>query len=318
MQAQLAELIARLTSQATVPVPQTATTVHYDKIAPKPKPNRFDSKNFQEYQRWIEDVKNNFMGRPYSESEKVLTAASWLGGEHQSRWIEYKQTLDLSQFTFDNFIDWIEARIETKTARSLNAYIDLERLEASINGSPQTFYNKFSHLYDQSRSKAPINDQDKIMAFIAKLQPWLKVKILHTNPEFRDMTACLEEATRLWKLYKDDYTTSDKTSKRNRDDSDKQDDKPRKGASFKRSKQRHRGYGNFKNNHDSKRRDHREDKSKTTCYRCDRTGHRISECFATHHRDGTKLPPKDSKNAPPKLHVLSKPESNDEDNNDDQ
>jgi hypothetical protein len=307
--------------QDTVPVPPPATTrIVYEKPASKPKPDRFESKNFQEYERWIEDVKNNFTGYTYSEAEKVSTAAAWLKGEHQTRWIEYKRDLDLSRFTFDDFVEWIEARIETKTARSLNAYVDLEDLEASEMGNPQTLYNKFSHLYDQSRTKAQVNDQDKIMAFIAKLPNWLKLKLLDRNADFRDMTSCLEETTRLWKLHKEEQIALNKVLKRNRDDPNSPKDKPRKGRPTKWKRTDHESHKGKHNPSNDKKAGFKDKDSSLTCYRCGRKGHKSPDCSATRHRDGSELPPKDTKRPNPRLNSLSqksREENNDDDKDDD-
>jgi hypothetical protein len=49
---------------------------------------------------------------------------------------------------FNDFIKWIKAYIKTKTARSLNTYMDLEDLKVLEISNPQTLYNKFSHLYN--------------------------------------------------------------------------------------------------------------------------------------------------------------------------
>ena len=309
--------------QDTVPVPPVATThIVYEKPASKPKPDRFESKNFQEYERWIEDIKNNFVGHPYSEPEKVATAAAWLKGEHQTRWIEYKKDLDLTRFTFDDFVEWIEARIETRTARSLNAYVDLEEIKAPEMGNPQTFYSKFSHLYDQSRTKAQVNDQDKIMAFIAKLPDWLKLKLLDRNADFRDMTSCLEETTRLWKLHKDEQVALNKVLKRNRDDPNSPKDKPSKGRSNKWRRTDNKRHPGGQNSGRDKKPDTKakDNNSSVTCYRCDRKGHRTLDCFATRHRDGSELPPKDTKRPNPRLNSLSqksREENNDDDKDDD-
>ncbi|GAM43381.1 hypothetical protein TCE0_047f18145 [Talaromyces pinophilus] len=306
---------------ATVPEPPVATTrIVYEKPASKPKPDRFESKNFQEYERWIEDVKNNFEGHTYSEAEKVSTAAAWLKGEHQTRWIEYKKSVDLSRFTFNDFVEWIEARIETRTARSLTAYVDLEEIKPSEMGNPQTFYSKFSHLYDQSRTKAQVNDQDKIMAFIAKLPAWLKLKVLVQNTDFRDMTSCLEETTRLWKLYKDEQVALNKVLKRNRDDPNSPKDKLPTGRP---SKWKRSGRGSHKgkpNQGHTQKTGAKDGPPSVTCFRCDRKGHRAPDCYATRHRDGSELPPKDTKRSNPRLNSLSQKsrgENNDDDKDDD-
>ena len=235
----------------------------------------------------------------------MSTAAAWLKGEHQTRWIEYKKDLDLARFTFADFVEWIEARIETRTARSLNAYVDLEELKASEMGNPQTFYSKFSHLYDQSRTKAQVNDKDKIMAFIAKLPDWLKLKLLDRNTDFRDMTSCLEETTRLWKLHKDEQVALNKVLKRHRDDSDSPKDKSSKGRPNKWKRTDDRNHKGGRNSSNDKKPNARDKGSSVTCYRCDRKGHRTPECFATRHRDGSELPPKETKRQNPRLNSLS-------------
>jgi hypothetical protein len=42
----------------------------------------------------------------------------------------------LTRFIFDDFVEWIEAYIKIRTARSLNAYIDLEEIKALEIGNP--------------------------------------------------------------------------------------------------------------------------------------------------------------------------------------
>lgn len=303
-------------SSDTVPAPPAAATrVVYEKAPKKPTPIRFESKNFQEYERWIEDVKNNFDDHDYSERTKVRTAASWLGGLHQTQWIEYKRSIDLSRFTFDDFVEWIEGRVEAKAARSMNASIRLAKLTMPEMGNPQTFYTKFSHEYDLSHPNVAADDSDKIQSFIAKLPDWLLLKVMDKNHTYRDMIECLEEVTRLWDLYKDEQKALNKVLKRNRDgdDNDESNDKPRKGR-FNKNRNRRGGFKGKKDNDHKPKGNSREDKSKLVCFRCDRPGHRSTECRATHHRDGTALKPKDNQKPKPQLHSLSQKQQDEEDN----
>lgn len=269
-----------------------------------PDPKRLSSKSIREFEEWIEDVENNIASRPRSypdEASKVRFAAAWLDGDHRTQWREKKNYTDLETFTFNDFRTWLEDQIESPQNRGINSTIALMNLTQSNNQDPESFYSRYSIIYEKAREgsvRPPGEDIFKYRIFLAKLLPRIRSDITKMGalpPRIADLVAT---AQRLFQIEKHERLLDRRAGNEN-DSSNRSGNtyrgRGRPGSDSKPNRKRARASNpnDYKGSYKKPKTSSGDwDKSKITCFRCNKKGHLAPDCKSSHTADGKPIPPK--------------------------
>jgi hypothetical protein len=234
--------------------------------------SEYKGKSVKEARDWFAEAENAFSLDPASfpsEERKIRWSIQFLGHNTRSLWNSQIAMKRLEDHTWEEFKEFLLNALEHPANRMANAYTRWNQTNQKEGQSVAEFHNYLQSIEQQIEEQSPIA---LAMNFFAKLRGELRDQILRSGQDLpTTREAMITLASRMEPKPKRTATSPPKTfapNKRNRPEDQKAENAENKLP----VRNRNATYA-----------------QRTTCYRCGRTNHKIQDCFATSHINGTPL-----------------------------